>query len=332
MKKITYFILLTLVLASCGVDSDHFKIEGRLLNLNQGEFYVYNLENGANGIDTIKVDGGRFAYEMPCEREAILMLVFPNFSEQPIFAQPGKTVNIKADASHLKELEVTGTRDNEQMNSFRKQIVSASPPEMKKYAVQFIKDHPESPVGVYLVRKYLVLGSTPDYIQAVPLMELMMKKQTRNGFLTRMYQQVKPMRKVTVGNSLPSFSSFGIKGENVSASSISGAQLAVISVWASWSYESMDVQRQLKFLQRASHGKLKLMSICVDASKKECRETISRDSISWPNVCDEQMLESPILQSLGLYSVPDNIILQNGRIIARDLTSEELKNKLKSMI
>ena len=48
------------------------------------------------------------------------MLVFPNFSEQPIFAKPGETVDIKADTSHLKELEATGTKDNELMNDFRK--------------------------------------------------------------------------------------------------------------------------------------------------------------------------------------------------------------------
>ena len=47
MKTITH-ALFTLIavaaiatLASCGTDGNHFKIDGRLLNLNQGEFYVY---------------------------------------------------------------------------------------------------------------------------------------------------------------------------------------------------------------------------------------------------------------------------------------------------
>ena len=38
------------------------------------------------------------------------MLVFPNFSEQPIFAQSGKTVNVKGDATHLKEMSVKEQR------------------------------------------------------------------------------------------------------------------------------------------------------------------------------------------------------------------------------
>ena len=65
MKRLAYLITLTLVLVSCGSRSGHFKLEGRLLNLNQGEFYIYSTDGVFAGIDTIKVDGGRFAYEPP---------------------------------------------------------------------------------------------------------------------------------------------------------------------------------------------------------------------------------------------------------------------------
>ena len=92
------------------------------------------------------------------------------------------------------------------------------------------------------------------------------------------------------------------------------------------------MQRQLKDLQHKSHGRLKVVSICVDGTKDDCREAMERDSISWPNVCDELMLEGPAMKSLGLFYVPDNIILQNGRIIARGLGVQQLRTKLESMI
>ena len=82
MKRLIYLLTLTLVLVACGTRSGYFKIEGHLLNLNQGEFYVYSTDGLINGIDTIKVEGGHFSYETPCQRQGILMLVFPNFSEQ----------------------------------------------------------------------------------------------------------------------------------------------------------------------------------------------------------------------------------------------------------
>ena len=42
MRLFAYIATLTLIMVSCGTDSKHFKLEGRLLNLNQGEFYVYS--------------------------------------------------------------------------------------------------------------------------------------------------------------------------------------------------------------------------------------------------------------------------------------------------
>jgi len=80
MKKFSLLILLTLVLVACGTDGHHFEVEGKLTNLNQGEFYVYSPDNVIEGTDTIKVQGGRFSYEIPCEKEGVLIVVFPNFS------------------------------------------------------------------------------------------------------------------------------------------------------------------------------------------------------------------------------------------------------------
>jgi hypothetical protein len=331
MKHLSYLILLSLLLVSCGTQSGHFKIEGHFLNMNQGEFYVYNMEGGVKGIDTIKVEGGRFAYETTCEQPTVLMLVFPNFSEQPIFAESGKAVDIKADASHLKEMEVTGTDDNELMTKFRKQTVNASPPEIIKYAKMFIGDHPESAVGAYLVKKYFVQTTTPDYNEAYKLIASMLKEQPKNGLLMALKRSIDILKRSTVNSSIPHFTATDMNGKPVSDAQLRTG-VAVINVWATWNYESQDIQRQLKQMQRSSGGKLKLLSISVDASRKDCKQTLQRDSVSWSSVCDERMFESPLLKQLGLLSVPDNIIIQNGRIIAHGLSANDLRMRLQSII
>ncbi|MBQ2403086.1 MAG: AhpC/TSA family antioxidant, partial [Prevotella sp.] len=61
-------ILLTLILVACGPDDKHIRLDGRLLNLNQGEFVVYSTDGALSEIDTIVVKGGRFEYEPMCTR------------------------------------------------------------------------------------------------------------------------------------------------------------------------------------------------------------------------------------------------------------------------
>ena len=330
--RLSLLLLLTLVLVSCGTDSYHFEINGRLINLNQGEFYVYSPDGGIIGIDTIKVDGGRFAYEIPCDQPCVLMIVFPNFSQQPVFAAPGKQVEVRGDASHLKELEVKGTKANELMTKFRQQVVSASPPEMKKYAEQFVKDHPDSPVSPYLVNQYFVQTPQPDYAKALELLTLMTTLQPKNGLLNRLLPDIKQMKDVAFSGKLKDFYTTDMKGRPVSAANLRAAQVAVINVWASWSYESMEIQRLLKEQQRKNHGSLQVLSINVDVTVKKCRDTQEMDSITWPTICDGLMFDGKLVRQLGLTSIPDNIVLQNGNIVARGLSPQEMREKLEQLL
>ena len=219
MKKFAYILILfiTLVLTSCGVSSGHFKFEGKFLNMNQGEFYVYSPDGGFEGVDTIKVEGGRFTFETECKEDFTIMLVFPNFSEQPIFAKSGKSVEIKADASHLKEMEVSGTKDNELMTKFRQSILKDTPPEAKKHAEDFVREHPNSVCSIYLIKKYFITSTQPDYRKALSLINIVEKEQPKNGQLAKMKQLAETMKNVGTGATLPSFTAYDINGKLVSS-------------------------------------------------------------------------------------------------------------------
>ena len=328
MKQIFFFLSLfsVLLLTSCGEDSHHFKIEGRLLQMNQGEFYVYSDDGTINGIDTIKVQGGRFAFEMPCEHPATLTIVFPNFSEQPIFAEPGKTATIDGDASHLKMMKIKGSKDNELMTAFRDQISNASPPEIVKYTKQFVHDHADSPVGVWLVKKYFINTPTPDYAGAMELLKEMQAKQPENGALNRLAVSIAQMKNAAIGGSLPAFTAYDINGKMVSSTSLSTGT-AVIVTWASWNYNSLDVLRQLQTLYNNNKA-IKIVAFSVDGSRKDCTNFLKMSQITYPVVCTEEMFDTKPLKQLSLLTVPGNIIVRDGKIIARNVPNQELTNRL----
>ena len=328
-KHITYLILLTLVLVSCGVDGKHFKLEGRFLHLNQGEFYVYSTDGVLDGIDTIKIEGGRFAYEIPCDEEGTLVMVFPNFSEQPIFTQPGKTVEIKADASHLKELEAEGTDNNKLMTAFRKQVSNISPQQAVDAAEEFVKHNPKSDVSAWLIRKYFILAPKPDYAKAKQLLDLMIAEQPKNGKLVNLQQQLIGLA-ATAGKSLPIFTATDINGNKVTQANLTQSPNAVVFLWASWNYESTDMQRQLKRLKAAKGNGLSVIGVCIDPSKSEMQQSLRRDSISWPTINDGMMFDTKIAKQLGLSQVPANILLKNGKIVGRNLRMNELKEKIEN--
>ena len=324
MKRIVLFLLLVLILISCGTRSGHFKMEGRFLHMNQGELYVYSPDGGIDGLDTIKFEAGRFAYEIPCSKPATLVIIFPNYSVQPIFAESGGSVEVKADASHLKEMEVKGTDDNELMTKFRKQIANSSPPDELKYAIQFIKDHPESTVSVYLLNRYLIQTETPDYKQAANLLKILLKEQPGNVTLGRLQRQISGLGTLKVGDKLPNFTAKDVNGKLINNATLAN-QTIIISTWAAWSYESLDFQRALNDAVKA--GKIAALGISVDANPKDVRQALKNDDITFPNVCDGKMLSTPLLKTFGLTTVPDNIVVRNGKIIERGITANTVRQR-----
>lgn len=325
MPRNLFLLFALLLLVSCGEDSKHFKIEGRLLQMNQGEFYVYSNDQCVNGIDTIKVRGGRFTYEIPCSSPSTLTIVFPNFSETPVFAEPGETAKMDGDASHLKMLKVKGTKDNELMTSFREHIASASPPEIKSFAETFINSHPDSPVAIWLLRKYFIVNPNPDYNVAVRLLKTLLKSQPDNASLKLLSQSVEKLKAMSVGSKLPAFTAYDINGNRVSSSDLSKGT-AIILVWATWSYDSSDMMRHLQTLSQDK--KFKVLAINVDPSKYDCRNYLKGNDTPFSVVCTGEMFDTPVLKQLGLQSACDVLLVKNGIIRGVNLSSSDIDKEL----
>ncbi|MCD8290951.1 MAG: AhpC/TSA family protein [Prevotella sp.] len=332
MKRLLYIVTLTLVLVSCGTRSGYFKLEGRLLNLNQGEFFIYSPDGVFDGIDTIKVEGGRFTYQTKCKSDGTLIIVFPNFSEQPVFAQSGKSVTIKGDASHLKEMQVKGTKENELMNSFRKQVAKATPPEVQKYAEQFITDNPKTLAAVFVLTRVLASNDKTDLDKTLKLAETVEKAQPSNDNVARYIRSLKYKKNSDSGSSVPFFSAVDIDGKKVTNSILKG-NVAVVYTWASWNYESRTIRDKLNRLKNDYGNKLILFSINLDSSKQTCRQNAKKDSTSTAIICDQLMFDSPLLEKFGLGYIPDNIIYNaQGHVIERGLDAKEIEIKLKNLL
>ena len=275
LMAVVFTLVAALVCTSCGTDSRHFRIDGRLLHLNQGKFYVYSPDGTINGLDTIKVQAGRFSYEVACDRPMTLMIVFPNFTEQPVFAQPGKSVDLKGDASHLKEMTVKGTKDNELMNKFREMIRNAAPPEMKKCAQLFVQDHPESRVGAYLVDRYFIHDANPDTKTAVRLVDLMIEKQPENGYLKRQKRQLTASFVATKGADIPNVLGTTVDGKTIGRVQLTKAPVTVVCALATWKYESMSQFRRLAAYAASQQGRVAVVGVSIDASPSLVRSQLA---------------------------------------------------------
>lgn len=332
MKKILFTLLALLLLTSCGPSGNQFRLAGRLRNINQGQFLVYSPDGAFAGIDTIKVQNGRFAYEKEVRKDITLMLVFPNFSEQAVFASPGEEVEIKGDATHLKEMTITGTDENDELTKLRIRLNKLTPPEIAAAVAEYIQEEPSSMISIYLLDKYFVNAKTPDYAEAQRLATLMLKANPDNGRLHKLKKQLDGLKNSRLQAMLPVVSSTDINGKSISTSQVKG-KIGVISTWATWNFPSTDIQRKLRKLQKQYPQELSLISICIDGDKRECKKRVDRDSLLWTIVCDELMFQTPIVQQLGLFVVPSMVVTnKQGKIVARDIEPNKVVEELEKFL
>ena len=335
MKAVRSYLsicLLGFLLLSCGNSGGTFRLEGRLRNMNQGEFWVYSPDGGMNGIDTITVRSGRFSYELQLDDDATLVIIFPNYSEQPVFASPGKSVNIKGDATHLKEVIIQGTDENEDMTSLRMELNDLMPPDIPDAVSEFITAHPASRASIYLLNRYFILSPEPNFRKALSLVKRMQKEAPDNEPLKALAQKLPKWQGGQKGSRLPKFTATDIKGAKVSEAALKH-ELNVLFTWASWNYQSTNAQYLLRKLKKKYGERLGVVSICLDAKTDNCRQIAKRDSIPWQTVCDGKMWETPLLTTLGLNNIPGNLLVDNkGVVIARDLTNKQLEERINNIL
>ena len=298
--------------------------------MNQGQFFVYSPDGAISGIDTIMVQGGRFAYEIPCESEGTIVIVLPNYSEIPVFVEPGKSVDLKADASHIKDIEVTGTDANDRMTKWRKNTSSQSPDGLMKQAEQFIRENPSSIISRWMLRKYFIVTAKPDLKKAKELVKLMGEKNDKEASIVRLSVGLENVP-LQVGDVLPAFTAKDIQGKDVQASQYRVGK-TIILVWATWDYDGISISRRVfrKIEELKSQGKQvpKVLGISIDASAVDAKRTVGNDSTAWSTICDGLMWESPVVKAIGTTKVPDNFVLENGKVKACHLGNDELLKQL----
>ena len=163
-----------------------------------------------------------------------------------------------------------------------------------------MRDNPSSPVAIYLIGKYFAVnGNTANLKKAAELLSIVGEKQPKNGNVIRLKTSVKLMLTAMAGDRLPQFKATDIDGKSVSNATLKGRKSVIVS-WASWSSDSQNMLRRISSIADESEGKIAVVGINLDGSRKTCKDMVEINRYKFPNICDEQLFDSKLLASLGI--------------------------------
>ena len=326
MRHLFLYILSALMLlTACGPGKDRMRLEGKFKNLTDAEFYVYADGDAFSGMDTVKIEGGKFTYERTLTEPTVLTLLYPNFSRTYIIGEPGKTLEFTANAEKLSEANVTGTDANERLTKFRLAAAQKQQSNMHLAAAMYVRDNAATPDALAVFMQYFSDVENYNAKEALPLLDLLKKSQPRSGAVASLDTRLRPLLKNGEGQALMDFSATTIDGGSVKRSDYTGTKLLFV-FFASWQTDSHVALGELKRLQRAFGSNFKAVGVSLDYSKDECRAIMQRDSVTVPVVCEGQAFASPLMQNLGVRYVPGNLLIgADGRVLGRDLKAARLE-------
>lgn len=200
----------------------------------------------------------------------------------------------------------------------------------KKLVFDFIYNHPDVMVSLYELGG---LADVEDYDKVELLYNNLSDELKQHDLGQQLATRLKTLKSLAIGSPMPEFTLPDTSGNPVSSSDFEG-QYLLIDLWAAWCAPCRVENPNLVALYNTYHDKnFNILGVSLDESREDWLAAIQKDGLTWTQVSDLKYWESAAMKHFGISSIPTNYLLDpSGKIIARDLHGQALRNKLEELL
>lgn len=347
MKNIFNLLIVIALCTSCTADG--YRIKGAVEGALEGDvIYLSTVEDGTFvNLDSTTIQNGVFTFEGKQDKAVNRYIRTKNkvgntnrrlytdfFLENgeiqvSITAMGGETSGTpnndayQASRNEMYELQqkLASLPKEEQMKEFDKVFTGV----MKRAATKYIK----MPVGVHFLKEAYHFMNTDELAE---LLIQIPEDLSNDPAVIRMKDLVDRKKKCAVGQSFIDFEMIDPESKSIRLSDYAGkGKIILMDFWASWCGPCCKAIPDLIQLYDQYKDKgFEIIGISLDQDLKVWKGAIERLNIPWPQMSDLKAWKSEGARMYAVSTIPYTILLDaKGKIIANNLTLEELKTYLK---
>lgn len=215
---------------------------------------------------------------------------------------------------------------------------------IKRNQISFIIEHKEYLASVYALYQRLpgdpyLSGADSDLIYYRTVCDAVSKRYPASPFLLTLSNDIARMEaRISLLNSIEFRNSPELKGRDMYGNEVAlsslGGNVVLIDFWSAEAGNSNALNADLKEIYERFHPKgFRVYQVSADTSKVAWITAVQEQRLPWISVCDFKGEYSPLLRSYNVRKLPSNFLIDGeGRIVAKDLYSDALIEKLESML
>jgi len=364
MKKFSYLLILSVLMASC-TSKPHFVIKGKIEGSNKIVFLLQKKDAGKyitidsavsrKGSFTIK--GGEIPYPQ------LVQILAGKTGKGSSFYLENTEITITGSLDSMAVATFTGSKTQDEYKSFTDankplsdkyskvyldyQVANRSGDAPKVAALEkmadslqteitnlqknFVKNNPASFVSPSILAS---LSYDMDATEIESVINAMDPKVAAIPEMQLLKERVAVMKAVSIGQKAPDFTLNNVDGNPVALSSKIGPKLLLIDFWAGWCGPCRRENPNVVKVYTEFHKKgFDVLGVSLDKTKEEWVKAIADDKLAWTHVSDLQYWNNAAARLYAVNSIPANFLLdEKGIIIGRNLRGEDLYNKVKEVL
>ena len=328
--------LLAIGLFACTSKTETFYINVNLANADGQTVY---LKKDGQVLDSATIVNWDAVFNTPvCEDNEMYSLMLKGWRRPFAFFTDNAEVTLEGDAQNPNANIVKGSASQDRLNAFTESynaletkleadstMAQADKDEiLKMHCFDYVWDHPTDPVAHYVMYRYkwafgpCELRNMIDNIHAADS-----TLNTKN--LTMAEEYVEKQERVQAGQPIIDFTQNDPEGNPVTLSELAQGKLLLVDFWASWCPDCRKANPDVVAAYQKFHEQgFDVLGVSFDTDKDKWLAAIEKDNLTWTQVSDLQGWSNAAGALYAIAFIPQNALIKDGVIVARNLEGEEL--------
>ena len=332
MKRLMLFTLMIFV--SFVAISQGYMIDGQVKDSKNGYATLRTyFRDGNEQLDSVAIEeDGKFYFRGQIKDPIPALLTINGKKSCRLYLSPGDNVKIQLVPNNDKKTKIKGSSLTDEWYSV------VSPRNKEDYEVHlsrlenWVINNPEHIFSPDIIATYL--SYKWNYTELTRTLNTLKEESLNTYHYKHLKEREALMTQLKIGGKAPNLTSKTEDNKTVKLTDeVRKHDYTLLEFWASWSVKSREQNPELiKIYDKYKKRGFEIIGFSLDEDKNKWTQTIKEDKLPWIQLCDFKKWASPAVQTYMIKEVPSNVLIdRNGKILAFNLSTEELEIKLKEL-